>query len=612
VIKIERNTLGIRFSSDKIACAAFAILFALYVLQRLFWLQSDDPAYRGHIADVIGVCIASTALLVATFSTHLDRFAGLRATIVGASLGALYFIATLGTALADPTYIDWLFRGDWAQHFIGWQFFRKSIWKWPLGAFDEFWYPIGTSVVYTDSLPLVAIPLKLVGADLPDRFQYIGFSFLANFVLQGVFGALLMRCFMSRISVQAVGAAFMVVTPVLLARVEQDTLTAQWLLLAALWMYFRDADVRRAYMPWTVLTGVGALVHPYLCAMVLMLALAYYARSYIARSLKPVALVSHLVLIFSIVWLLWWASGVFVLKVRSGFDVSQYGANLLAWFNAASFSRWIAPLPIAGDSYEGVGYLGLGVLVLLAISLAVVLSKWRQGTQTRYAVAPLVVAVALMTIFAFSTRLTFGSMVLVDFTPKHLPILGAFRATGRFIWPSVYAITLFSVVGVGAANGRLSYAVLVVAFAIQLLDLTPLQMSRARMRDGIFTAKSEQVLDDDAWRELLRAKERIVLLPPAGCDSREAAPYFPFSLLAADHRLTINTGYLARFDGVRREKYCEQLADEIDRGERDAKTLYIVGDELVEHFKKTSERAVTCDVIDGYSACAVAAGTNSK
>src|SRR4029078_6273067 len=134
--------------------------------------------------------------------------------------------------------------------YSGWAMFRHTPWAWPPGALPEIWYPVGTSIVYTDSLTLLALALKPLSHWLPEPFQFIGIWLLINCMLQGALGALLItRSSRSPAAVLA-GAALLVLAPIFLNRIGHDTLTAHWLLLASLWLYFRAAPLRPLVEAW--------------------------------------------------------------------------------------------------------------------------------------------------------------------------------------------------------------------------------------------------------------------------------------------------------------------------------------------------------------------------
>lgn len=53
-------------------------------------------------------------------------------------IGAILFISIYGVKILDPTYEDWLFEGgDLTQHYLGWVFYRRSGWHFPIGLIDN-------------------------------------------------------------------------------------------------------------------------------------------------------------------------------------------------------------------------------------------------------------------------------------------------------------------------------------------------------------------------------------------------------------------------------------------------------------------------------------------
>ena len=91
-------------------------------------------------------------------------------------LGLISFIYMTGGAILNPTYIDWLLTGDPATHWLGWQFFRNApLLQWPLGANPAYGGGMGSSIVFTDSIPLFAFLFKSINIFLPDKFQYFGY-----------------------------------------------------------------------------------------------------------------------------------------------------------------------------------------------------------------------------------------------------------------------------------------------------------------------------------------------------------------------------------------------------------------------------------------------------
>ena len=112
-----------------------------------------------------------------------------RWSLTGALLGALVFLVLYGVRVLDPVCVDWILNNpspDPSQHYLGWVFYRRSGWHLPyLGANYSAIYPYRTSILYTDSIPLLAVVCKLLGGVLPARFQYLGLWGLFCYAMQG-------------------------------------------------------------------------------------------------------------------------------------------------------------------------------------------------------------------------------------------------------------------------------------------------------------------------------------------------------------------------------------------------------------------------------------------
>ena len=580
------------------------VVLSGYVLRRLLWLHSEQPGYPGFIADVFGAVCAALILLGLAVGPWRKRQSWFVPVLAGAAAGVLFFVATLGFALVDPGSIEWLLRGDWAQHFVGWHVYRNAQWMWPPGAFDAIMHPVGTSISYTDSLPLLAIPLKLFSAWLPWRFQYIGLWQLINCALQGVFGALLVRCFSPSYAVQVIGAGFLLLAPVFLGRLDHDTLTTQWILLAGLWLYFNRLGATKTFAGWLILAAVSALVHPYLNAMLVAIACAYYLReTYVDRRLAVRSAAIRFAALLCITLLGFWLSGGLLVRPSgAGISLGIYNANLLAWIDPQYMSRWLPTLPSGGNGqYEGCGYLGLGAIFLIVIGV-IALAARRDSQISPQRLWPLLLVAALMTVYAFGTKFTVGSLTLLDITPNRHTFLDTFRSSGRFIGLSCYLLTIFGIAAVAARGGRFAVPLLTIGLAVQVFDLTPLHARTFRLREGAYAREAEPVLHDPWWNEAAQGRRHIVLVPPLAC-GQQAVPYFPFSLLAGDHGLTVNVGYVARWDGRGYADYCTALKQQIPAGVRNADTLYVVRPDQIDDFRTSSPADMQCTDADGYVGC---------
>ena len=110
--------------------------------------------------------------------------------LAGCILGMIIFMLIYGVKIINPAYEEWIYQksGDINQHYIGWQFYRKSDWSFPIGLIEGL-SEQKVSMMYTDSIPLFAVFFKILSPLLPETFQYMGlwgvfcFSLEVTFVL---------------------------------------------------------------------------------------------------------------------------------------------------------------------------------------------------------------------------------------------------------------------------------------------------------------------------------------------------------------------------------------------------------------------------------------------
>ena len=70
--------------------------------------------------------------------------------------------------------------------------------------------------------------------------------------------------------------------------------------------------------------------------------------------------------------------------------------------------------------------------------------------------------------------------------------------------------------------------------------------------------------------------------------------------------MSLNAAYVARWDNDAETKYCEQLVDQLAKGELSSDELYIVTDEWLARFQ-LNNHLVNCEIVDGFRACVIPA-----
>ena len=159
----------------------------------------------------------------------------------GCLIGILCFALVYGFDIVRFTYDDWLFFGDMdlKQHYNGFCHFRLSPWRFPIGLIDSLSVPYSMSVVYTDSIPLFAVIFKLFSGVLPVKFQYFGLFGLLCFAMMGMLSPVLIRRFTDSKIVCIAGSLFFILSyPVLHRMFYHTALSAQWIIVLALIVWF--------------------------------------------------------------------------------------------------------------------------------------------------------------------------------------------------------------------------------------------------------------------------------------------------------------------------------------------------------------------------------------
>jgi len=123
----------------------------------------------------------------------------------------------------------------------------------------------------------------------------------------------------------------------------------------------------------------------------------------------------------------------------------------------------------------GFAYLGVGVIVLLLWCWQMIVARPLDPFGFR-PWTPLVVVCGALMVWSLLPRLAVGQYVLLDLT-LYEPLAvegGVFEASGRYLWPALYAF-LFLVVALMVHAQRPHRAVLLLglALALQLADLRP-------------------------------------------------------------------------------------------------------------------------------------------
>lgn len=432
-------------------------------------------------------------------------------------------------------------HGDASQHVSGWIFFRQDSWHFPILKTAWLNYPEGTSIAFTDSIPLLALPLKLLSGILPEDFHYFGLWHAMSFLLQATGAVFLIRALGIRhLPGTILATAFALCWPALTFRFGHTALMSQGLLLFALGIYLRgcggDRSSSRYCAQLVTLSAMALLIHPYFLAMIYPVLLVYLTRQWRAGSIDMLHVTRWVAGSISLLLAIVAAGGYFIGKGTAAGGYGVFSLNLLAPFCGGVLCAFT---DATGGQLEGLNYFGAGLLFLLLVALFIEPKSLPSAIRRhRY----LFLFLLLLTLFALSTHVYLGKWALVSIDlPRWLQgVFGIFRASGRFFWPVGYCV-LFFVLAVLLRKRSLAVLVLL------MLALTVQWLDTRGWRDGLMTqSRQPSRLDTAAWKAALNGVEYLQLYPTNGCGKANNDTYVYYQYLAARAGVRINTGYTAR------------------------------------------------------------------
>lgn len=495
-------------------------------------------------------------------------------------LGVLAFFCVIGPQALDPQNIAWLEQGDPATHYLGWEYFRHSPWTFPLGLNPSYGLELGSSIIFSDSNPLLALLFKPFNAWLPATFQYFGLWLLACFVLQAWFAWKLLGLMTGNPLIRLLGTGLLVVSPPMFLRMGGHlSLSGHFLILAALYLALLP-NLSRRRLAWGALLAVTAMVHAYLLAMVALIWVADLLGKTFSQQLTRRQGLLEGLLLFAVVSVCCWQAGYFAIAdgAQSG-GFGLYRMNLLSPIDPAGWSFILPDLPKASGDYEGFNYLGLGVLLLVPLALIAFLRN-RQPLKDELRVRPwLLLALIGLWLFALSNQIGVGAHTFSYPLPKiALKLANIFRASGRMFWPVLYALVLMVIfLLVRGYRPRIVVALLAVALTIQVIDTRNGWMGLRNSKMITPSAEWPTPMRDPFWASAAAHYSKVRSLMPQNQSER----WQVIAGFAATHGLKTDAVYLGRMSSKALDQARQKTQRMLESGQYDADSLYILDDSVL-------------------------------
>lgn len=490
-------------------------------------------------------------------------------------IGVLGFILVVGTPTLNFQNIAWLSSGDPLFNYVGWEIFRHGPWTNPMGLNPNYGLEFSSSIVYSDSIPLLAIFFKILSNFLGEPFQYFGFWLLICFLLQSIFGHKLSELLTKNKWLQIFITTIFVFTPVMLFRMNVHLALAGHFVL--LWALFLNLKKNTSSWSWALLIFVALGIHFYLFFMVFFL----WAGSLMDRRISkqnmgfgPFA--TEVLLVLIVISISAWQYGYLAISVGSssalGYGGDQF--NLMAFFNVLGWSQFMGSNIFTPSTLEGFAYMGAGVIAAVIFGLLQLIRKDERKRlfQKTHSYKFLLSAIIIMLLISITNNVDIGnSHYQIPINESLLFALNIVRSSGRLSWPMQYLIIYIAFWLI--INGYKKW--LIPLFAM-LCILQVIDTSRGwnNLHKYFFNSKGPKIehsLTHEFWSEAPKQYSTIKIFPPQNWPNG----WNIFAAYAVQNKFSTNSVFLARVDERKVFEASESTNLELSEGNLDPKTIYI-------------------------------------
>lgn len=496
-------------------------------------------------------------------------------------LGLAILGVVAGIAILNPKNISWLSNFDPTQQYVGWALFSQDAWRWPPGLNPRYGLEISTSIVFSDSIPLMALLFKTIRAWLSEPFQYFGLWLLICLILQIYLAMRIMALYTQRLSIQITAGVLLAFSPPMLWRFGLHAgLASHFVILIGIYLLLRPQITYRKWY-WSALVAVTGLIHFYLLPIVIAFWLADGLRRY--HTLRAISIKAWL-LECSIGFLALlgcaYLAGYFAISGGSmaGAGFTEGGFNMLSFFNSEGWSYLLAPIPHPPSQYDRFNFLGLGNILLCGWALILFLKRPRHYYPFFLSYRWLLLALILLFVIALSNRVAFGPWFIDIPLPHWLySILSIVRTPNRLMW-SAYYILIFACLIVIVRHGKTNKTVagLIMIALLQIADTSAgwLQIRKNIARWGQLDP-NHQVLSNAFWQAAAGQYQDVRVFPLQ--TGQYQLHWHTFAPYAAKYHLSTSAVFLARPANVSVVQQANaRFEAQKKSGNYDPNTLYIL------------------------------------
>lgn len=518
---------------------------------------------------------------------HRDRYFVLGSVIVGLLVFSLYY----PFFILNPYNVDWIFNhGDISTHHLGLLYFLKDSWRFPLGINPSYGMENGSSIVYTDSIPILGLALKLFfGTNSKGEIQMMGFFLLISSWANVFITYLITRRYSSQRVLCLLAAWIIALIPIgawrMMPALGHTSLTAQFVVIGAVGIYFFRTHCSILLRVFWLLLSFG--IHPYFGFMASFL----WGGAAVDRILNGKFRFKFLLI--SSVELLCLIVGVYIFGYlgfsfdRSSWGYGFFGYNLLDFIDPTGYDEGpIDSLKVSfssiglwastdrDTSWEGFNYLGFGIFLMLVVNIIVGVGSlvgnsqkvWRlkKFTTTRLFTIASILALFLISV-THEINIGDSRYLVADkfYVDKGLiESLSVVRSSARLAWPLIYAVVIgstcfaLSCIDNMPSKANLFGGFLVFCVALQYLDLGGAASILRSSYGPHPLTEFERMLSTYVEQ---RKPKSLRLIHPESSSHK----FLGIARIGSIHGVPTNVIYSARSINTERESYRQCPADSI-------------------------------------------------
>lgn len=534
----------------------------------------------------------------------------------GAFSGLLVALTVLPPRTLRPFSTKWLY-GDLFQV---WSAYRGHA-QWPSLITDRWSYPLPLNLALFDPMPIVLWFSEIYRPDLGRPYQLFGAYFVLCLILQGLFGALLVHRALdhldspkARAVLAALGGALIAGLPFTFFRFTGHTaLSSQWIIVLSCWaaLSLQAAPSRRWLMVVLPLIAFATGINPYITLLACIPLTAFSINEAVSKALPWTHLVLRLFAVVVVVAIGLYVFG-FTAGVRTGgssatqLGYGVYSMNLFGPIDGNGLAKlWKldVPDPTHGQTFEGLAYVGLGLICLTCLVIVLVVRGAKH--EPWKAAGPMAASIAVGYLLSLSMHVYASNSLVLDLTVPVLDgILANFRSSGRLFWVGgILLVPLLIGYLARLTTQRASLVVALMVVLVQAIDVSGVALDVRKSLNAMERYSAPKV-------SLTPETTALIATPPWQC-SHEMTPGGVrgpelVGELALRYNLTTNSFYGARTPPEQLAFHCNE-SSWIGPDGPSKSTLYLVGnppqrDALLGKLADT-HKCVARKEYGGYSIC---------